>query len=126
MRFINGKLKNGSELKHLPPFYMQSAPEDIELASVRKQIYIWKQAVEHGLERSIIHTESAMEIASWWKASNNSFSAFAFNGTILPSLEDDIKKEIEKTDHESSIQALKALLAYVKESIAKRGNNGQG
>lgn len=125
MRLSNGKLNNGTELNHSPPFYMQGQPSDTELVSVRKQIFTWHTSAEHGLSRSIINTESALEIASWWSNPGNAFLAFTVDGTISPDLESEINEEEKKMAHESSKQALRALQAYIRESSIGRKSNAE-
>lgn len=119
MRFNDGKLINGSELGHSPPLYTQPEPVDLSLGSIRKQVFKWKQASDSGLERSVINTESAMEIASWWMNTDTAFSQFSFHGKISEDFKDKITEEIGKVAHESSKQSLQALYAYVDKSMTK-------
>ncbi|WP_189112232.1 hypothetical protein [Pilimelia terevasa] len=70
----------------------------------------------------MVHLESAREIAAWWQALDNDFTAFASTGTIRDDLALDIRAELssplnrawDDDDRERNLDALRALEAYLK------------
>lgn len=111
--------------KHTPPEGMQPQPADNTSDEVAQQAARWSDKAigeaYHG--GSLIHTESAREIAAWWQAPGGtgySFAVFQSTGTIVPSFVADIEHELTvvtgdtwTTGEENGVY-LRALLAYVK------------
>lgn len=123
--------------RHIPPAQMQPEPSDNTSDAVMVQVRTWANAHPmacctsaigpecghvRGTGVTLIHTESAREIASWWQTSRkgDGFQAFAGSGEILPSLVEEIEWELprvtgdEWTPKADNEAALRALLAYVK------------
>lgn len=104
-----------STINHTAPRGLQSCPADNTSAYVSAQVRHWS------VTGTLIHTQSAMEIASWWHTPNNAFAPFASTGTIVDDLAWDIGKAIEAANRADATHdrptdgadALHALNAYV-------------
>lgn len=99
---------------HTPPLQTQPAPMGNSSFSIDSQVRIF------GMTNTLIHAESAREIAAWWQSSGNylgqAFAAFASTGTIETNvLSSAIEYELSKpgVDQLGADQALKALQAYI-------------
>lgn len=114
-------MRNG--WNHFAPRNMQPLPADNTSEYVWDQVAVWRD------HETLIHTQIAMEIASWWQDGGNSFAQFASTGTITEDLLVDVKEcirdwekdlsrpfpvsaDIEKTRRD--LQVLRALRVYLE------------
>lgn len=97
-----------STVNHIAPAVMQPEPND------NTSIEIIRQTDTFYGTGVLIHTQSAMEIASWYQTPRNAFAPFASTGTIEFELRNEIQREISgATDSADDRRALRALLMYV-------------
>lgn len=106
-------------VNHVPPPGMQAMPTDITSK------YVMRQVLESNRGQQLIHTQSAMEIASWWQSPGPhgiDMAQFASTGTVTDALLNAIDREIHATEettyaHVESVRdngdALRALRSYV-------------
>lgn len=122
-------------INHVGPLERQDMPADNTSAYVMAQVRLWSgvhnSARYAHLAGTLIHPQSAMEIASWWAspgAHGIGMAQFASTGTVTEALLDDITREIEHAQiqpvdaamadgtgyRDKNIDALRALDAYVR------------
>jgi hypothetical protein len=104
-----------STINHTAPTTMQGMPADNTSEYVLAQVATWHA------DGALIHTQSAMEIASWFAIMGNSFHVFASTGVILYDFRDDLYYESSRVNESGyaaytidDANALLAVLAYVK------------
>lgn len=111
---------------HTPPEGTQPQPADNTSRFVSLQVDTFTYGSHATPKGTLIHSEIAQEIAAWWQAPGNSFSAFAHTGTITDDLIPDIAAEItEITERwvdrpeapKTYLAALRALDAYVRAAV---------
>jgi hypothetical protein len=106
-------------VNHVAPTHMQPTPINTTSEFVTQQVNLWAASVRVPGAPYMVHTQSAMAIASWWQSPGThgiGMARFASTGTITDDLIGDIDREIIGGDCETVADrlALGALRAYVR------------
>lgn len=98
---------------HVEPDFTQERPEDNTSQFINEQIQEWKAT------GTVIHPESAMEIAAWYHspaAKDSGITAFSHSGTITNTLISELVRDRNAEPRsENEKEEIDALLAYVRE-----------
>lgn len=116
-------------INHTAPADMQGCPSDNTTEYIDEQVNTWKSADYRRGFVCLIHTQTAMEIASAWHSPGNAFAPFASTGTITDGLAEEIAENIALWERDlkrsipvapdtdktrDQLDALRALNAYVR------------
>lgn len=93
-------------VNHRPPAITQPEPAD------NTSEFVAAQLTEFRRNGKLVHTQIAMEIASWYATGDNAIAQFASTGTLAEDLLAEVDREREAAPAERSC-ALAALRAYV-------------